>query len=569
MPPLNETARPAITAEDIYVAAQLKGRMLTRLDRGICRRLLEDKKLAEKTDPALFSSYETEQLLKFAMKGIEEEKSSGAAMVSQKKGEEEKEEPELTEEERLLRENFHPAEGTPPGIEVLVSESGLFAKLCLAKPKEDEEGQMPPAVTASLLQEALQAAGVTAGVDKIALARLEAQPVYDEDVLVAKGTPAKNGVDGKLIYHFETEQDLSPKVDAQGNVDYKNLQYAQNVAEGDLLCEIVLPTAGIPGVTVRGEAIPAKNGATVPVPNGKNTVLSGDGTKITAGCDGQVTLKNNKISISKMLLLENVDASTGNILFVGSVSVSGDVRGGFTIRVGGDIKVSGIVENATLVAGGNIALNKGINHGSATAGGSLRARFIESATVNADGDVFADVLLNSTVTAKGNVKLSGSHSCIIGGRCSADNRIDCKEIGNDANIPTEIALTGQSRMQEERDKKAELRTQYPEAVGRVTDILLKLDRASLPDNVKQNAIARAAYLKLRFEQALTEVTAEVEELDKQLRRQSNGLIIVRSTLYPNVTFRLNGVTGRNQEIRKFCTAALRQGKVTFGPATGL
>lgn len=569
MPPLNETARPAITAEDIYVAAQLKGRMLTRLDRGICRRLLEDKKLAEKTDPALFSSYETEQLLKFAMKGIEEEKSSGAAMVSQKKGEEEKEEPELTEEERLLRENFHPAEGTPPGIEVLVSESGLFAKLCLAKPKEDEEGQMPPAVTASLLQEALQAAGVTAGVDKIALARLEAQPVYDEDVLVAKGTPAKNGVDGKLIYHFETEQDLSPKVDAQGNVDYKNLQYAQNVAEGDLLCEIVLPTADIPGVTVRGEAIPAKNGATVPVPNGKNTVLSGDGTKITAGCDGQVTLKNNKISISKMLLLENVDASTGNILFVGSVSVSGDVRGGFTIRVGGDIKVSGIVENATLVAGGNIALNKGINHGSATAGGSLRARFIESATVNADGDVFADVLLNSTVTAKGNVKLSGSHSCIIGGRCSADNRIDCKEIGNDANIPTEIALTGQSRMQEERDKKAELRTQYPEAVGRVTDILLKLDRASLPDNVKQNAIARAAYLKLRFEQALTEVTAEVEELDKQLRRQSNGLIIVRSTLYPNVTFRLNGVTGRNQEIRKFCTAALRQGKVTFGPATGL
>ncbi|MDO5601507.1 MAG: FapA family protein [Oscillospiraceae bacterium] len=569
MPPLNETARPAITAEDIYVAAQLKGRMLTRLDRGICRRLLEDKKLAEKTDPALFSSYETEQLLTFAMKGIEEEKSSGAAIASQKKAEEEKEEPELTEEERLLRESFHPAEGTPPGIEVLVSESGLFAKLCLVKPKEDEEGQPPPAVTASLLEEALQAAGVTAGVDKIALARLEAQPVYDEDVLVAKGTPAKNGVDGKLIYHFETEQDLSPKVDAQGNVDYKNLQYAQNVAEGDLLCEIVLPTAGIPGVTVRGEAIPAKNGATVPVPNGKNTVLSGDGTKITAGCDGQVTLKNNKISISKMLLLENVDASTGNILFVGSVSVSGDVRGGFTIRVGGDIKVSGIVENATLVAGGNIALNKGINHGSATAGGSLRARFIESATVNADGDVFADVLLNSTVTAKGNVKLSGSHSCIVGGRCSADNRIDCKEIGNDANIPTEIALTGQSRMQEERDKKAELRTQYPEAVGRVTDILLKLDRASLPDNAKQNAIARAAYLKLRFEQALTAVTAEVEELDKQLRRQSNGLIIVRSTLYPNVTFRLNGVTGRNQEIRKFCTAALRQGKVTFGPATGL
>lgn len=584
MSTLTETARPVkITAEDLYTAAQLKGRMTTRLDRTLCRRFLEDESFTCKVDPEAFCGYTPEQLLQVAMNGVAETKKSDTAAAGKQDAEEgeEKPEEELTEEERLLRESFSVAACGVPGIEVMISESGLFAKVCLSKPASAPAGagdqlqqagqpqEELPVITVSLLEEALRAAGVTAGVDKIALARLEAQPVYDEDILVARGTPEKNGVDGKLIYHFETQQDLSPKVDDQGNVDYKNLQYAQNVQEGALLCEIILPTPGIPGVTVRGEAIPAKNGATVPVPNGKNTILSGDGTKITAACDGQVTFKNNKISISKILLLENVDASTGNILFVGSVSVSGDVRGGFTIRVGGDIKVSGIVENATLVAGGNIALNKGINHGSATAGGSLRARFIESATITTEGDVFADVLLNSTVTAKGNVKLSGSHSCIVGGRCSADNRIDCKEIGNNANIPTEIALTGQSRMKEERDKKAELRGQYPDAIGHITDILRKLDRVSLPDTLKQTAIARAAYLKLRFEDAMNLLDIELEELDKRLRRQSNGLVIVRSTLYPNVTFNLNGAIGRNQESRKFCTAALRQGKVTYGPATGL
>lgn len=66
---------------------------------------------------------------------------------------------------------------------------------------------------------------------------------------------------------------------------------------------------------------------------------------------GHVILENDKIFVSNVLELVNVDNSTGDIDYEGDVVVKGNVLAGFTVKATGDITVSGIVEGATVIAG--------------------------------------------------------------------------------------------------------------------------------------------------------------------------------------------------------------------------
>ena len=72
---------------------------------------------------------------------------------------------------------------------------------------------------------------------------------------------------------------------------------------------------------------------------------------LTCDISGHVILENDKIFVSNVLELVNVDNSTGDIDYEGDVVVNGNVLAGFTVKATGDITVSGIVEGATVIAG--------------------------------------------------------------------------------------------------------------------------------------------------------------------------------------------------------------------------
>ena len=97
----------------------------------------------------------------------------------------------------------------------------------------------------------------------------------------------------------------------------------------------------------------------------------------------------------------DVDASTGDIEYDGNVMIPGTVRTGFTVKAKGDIQVNGVVEGATLIAGGNIVIKRGVqgmSRGRLVSGGDICAHFFESANVEAKGDVLAD--LNEDLAAE-------------------------------------------------------------------------------------------------------------------------------------------------------------------------
>ncbi|MEG2924842.1 MAG: FapA family protein, partial [Oscillospiraceae bacterium] len=170
--------------------------------------------------------------------------------------------------------------------------------------------------------------------------------------------------------------DLMPQIDERGIADYKDLNFIHNVKQGDLLCDIVRSTVGFPGISVCGDVITGRSGTSSGLVCGVNTILSDDRTKLYASCNGQEFLKGKTVYVRRTLTVDNVNSSTGNILFVGSVHVKGDVASGFSVRAGGNITIDGVAENAVLVSGNNISISDGIKgNGKAliVADGNVRA----------------------------------------------------------------------------------------------------------------------------------------------------------------------------------------------------
>lgn len=270
---------------------------------------------------------------------------------------------------------------------------------------------------------------------------------YAEPLLCARGVTPVDEKRGTLEYRFHRDPKLKPLEREDGTVDYQNLGIVQNVAKGDVLCRIIPPVPGKDGTDVYGHAVPCRKGVLPPLPGGSNTRVSEDGLTLTAAVDGCVEYKNAIVSINEVFNVRgDVGNASGNVDFVGTVVVQGDVREGFSIRAGGDIEVRGIVEGARLEAGGNIVIAcgmNGMNRGTLTADGSISVQYLENATTKCGGDIRADSILNSCVTAGGSIVVRGRNGLLAGGHYTAGKSVVANTIGRGGG-KTELVVTSQA-----------------------------------------------------------------------------------------------------------------------------
>src|SRR5699024_11752661 len=91
----------------------------------------------------------------------------------------------------------------------------------------------------------------------------------------------------------------------------------------------------------------------------------------------------------------------------GSVIIHGDIPSGFTVKAEGDIKVFGIVEAATVIAGGSGYISEGIAgllKGSITASENIHVGYINQGIVYAGASLYVEnSIIDSECTAKKNV----------------------------------------------------------------------------------------------------------------------------------------------------------------------
>ena len=387
---------------------------------------------------------------------------------------------------------------------------------------------------------------VVNGVKEELLQELEDKPRYREPVIVAEGTKPQNGRDSYVQFNFETDKSKQHlREAADGRVNFKELGLIQNVVAGQPLARKLPPENGQLGRTVTGKAIPAKNGKDIPTPLGRNVHMGDDGSTIIADINGQVILIGGKINVEEIFTVPgDVDLKTGNIMFLGTVIVAGNVEDGFSVKASGNIEIRGNVGKCEIVAEGDIVVHLGINGksgGVIQAGKSLWSKFIENATVECGETVIvSDGIINSTVVANKKIICQGKRAAIVGGRYRACEEIKAKTLGSPVGRAETILEVGydpksKEKMDQLQNQAYRLKRQVEELDKNISTLnIIKKQRKELPED--KEAILQD-YL-IRREEMVQEIRAlakEIESIQTYLNGlKTKGRISASGRIYPGV-----------------------------------
>ena len=378
---------------------------------------------------------------------------------------------ELVDETNLL-----PLTIDENGSYVKISEDDMCAWLYLMPPGTGKENY-----TMEELTEFLQKNGVMEGYHHSNLAAMIKKKVYEREIVVARGQAAIEGNDGYFEYKFDPEQYRTPRVLANGRVDYTNMSTLQNVRKGDVVAVYHHAKIGQDGYDIKGRPLQAAKVKEIPPLKGQSVYTEENPDIYLAQKDGKIEFKNGRIDIQNVHEINgDVTLITGKIEFFGDIVVNGNVEAGVVIRAGRNIEIKGTVEAVNLFAGGDIILSRGIQgaqRAKVSARGNIYADFIEHTVVMAGGNVQANTILNSRISADGNVLLTGKKGAIIGGYTHALLGISATEIGNDVEVRTVVHAGCEKetylKLQNSRTSENAVLDEIRELSEQVTDIVRK------------------------------------------------------------------------------------------------
>ena len=428
---------------------------------------------------------------------------------------------------------------------------------------------------AGYIERQLEKQNISIGINEEKISAFVDKPVYGIPYVVAEGIKPVDGHDAYIKYNFETDRSkIRIKESASGQVNFKELNLIQNVVEGQPLAQKMLAERGKAGKTLFGRYLEAKNGKDIPIPLGKNVKLDTDGRTIVATCNGQVLLSGSKINVEPVMEVESVNIKTGNITFLGTVIVKGNVDDGFNVKASGNIEVYGTVGNSQIEADGDIIVSLGImgrDEGTVKCGRSLWAKFIQNTTVEVEENVIvADGIINSNVTCNKRIILQGKRAAIIGGHLFATEEINAKTIGSNGGGSETILEVGFDPRKKQR--LDDLQARQAEVVHELEEVNLNMStlenqkqmRKSLPQD-KEEALGLLYRKKGDLMDETDAIAAEIQEIQDYLRElKIIGKVSASGTVYPGVKLYIRDVKEDIRTEIKSVTFYLENGFVRQG-----
>ena len=384
------------------------------------------------------------------------------------------------------------------------------------------------------------------GINEDYLRAFVEKPVYKEKVVVAEGLKPAPGDNAFIQYNFETDQSkLKLREGSNGRIDFKEINIIKNVVEKQPLAKKIPAQQGVLGRTVTGKMIPTRDGRDIPLPVGKNVHVGEDGVTIIADISGQVVLAGGKINVEPIYTVSgDVNLKTGNIIFLGTVVISGSVEDGFTVKATGNIEVNGTVGKAELDAEGDIIVHQGITGkgaGKIRAGRSIWARFIENSFVESGNMVVvSDGIINSQVDAFKRIICKGKRAHIVGGRLRASEEINAKILGSPTSgteTICEVGIDPASKMQLETliEKKGAMEKQLEEVQLNLNTLInIKRQRKTLSEEKEANMgelMDKRQLLLLELKKNMEE-SQKIQEFLAAIK--ARGRVSASSKVYPGV-----------------------------------
>lgn len=383
---------------------------------------------------------------------------------------------------------------------------------------------------------------------------------YCKDYELASAMLPEEGRNAEIIYYFNTDSSKKPRANDDGSVDFHQLDNIISINKDDLLAELIPAIKGKSGLNVCGVGLKPQNVENKMLKFGKNIRVNDDRTKIYSMVTGHVSLVSDTVNVSDIYdVKQDVDASTGDIVYEGSVNVNGNVRTGYKVCAKGDIIINGVVEGARIEAGGQIIVKLGIQGMSRAvlkSGGSLVTKFIESAEVISGGFVTSESILHSRVSAQGDITVNGKKGFLSGGEVRSATLIHAKTAGSTMGTPT-ILEVGVSPILVDEYRKMEkeiplLESELQRSYQMVSLFAKKLERGEKLPQDKLIYLKTTINANKRIEEKIADYKLRMQTLQAEIGNYENGSIKIIDTIYPGCKLVISGVTQFVRDVTKHC-----------------
>lgn len=402
---------------------------------------------------------------------------------------------------------------------------------------------------------AIRKKGISVGVRYDTIDRMVESGRDFSHVLIACGELPQDGTDGYYEYFFRTHVSRSPKQEADGSVDYSNVDWFEMVERGQKLAVYHPATEGKSGITVTGQTIPARRGKEQCILTGKGFHRLDDHLTYVSDLQGVITYEDKKndageisairIEVTNLLVVEEVTLATGNLHFEGNVHVKGNVGSGVGVFARGDVLIGGFVESAMIQAGGNVMIKQGMNavgEGSVKALGNVSGLFFESVHIEAGGNIYADYFMGCNLYAEKKIFALGDKGWLVGGSTTAYEGVLAKQIGNRAGIPTLVILGNGHQMRKEleniTERAANAQSELVTLIRAKSDFAQKFSLQICNASPMYIKISNAIYT---IEQELNTLALQKSMLEEKLQKENTVSANIDEVLHENVTFEIDRV----------------------------
>ncbi|MCM3175318.1 FapA family protein [Paenibacillus sp. MER 99-2] len=423
-------------------------------------------------------------------------------------------------------------------LSIILSEDKSMAYLEISKM---EEGFT---CTLDELEQYIDSKGIKYGILRDALLSFASHPetYLNSQCKIAEGIAAVAGEDGyiKVLVGMDDSNERRPQESEDGTVDYKEVTRLNNVRAGQIIAERIPPMDGIVGRAVTDVEIPFRPGKEARFKVGKNVVVNPDGTAMYAALDGLVTkTEGNKLNVFPVYEINgDVDYNVGNIDFVGTVVIRGNVLTGFKVKAAGDIRVVGGVEGAELEAGGSVEITGGIigyNKGLVHAEHNVKCSFIQEGNVDAGEDVLvSQSIMHSNIRAGREVICAGTKGLIVGGSIQAGEKVSARIVGNGMSTVTSIEVGVLPRLRNELNDLRKVIREQMDSLDKTKKALTLLDQLAAAGQLSPDKMSMRIKLTATQKSAMRlndETKTRIFEIEKALEDTSRARVDILKMIY--------------------------------------
>ena len=447
---------------------------------------------------------------------------------------------------------------------VRISYDEMEAYLLLPEPLTDEAYEL------SDVMSLVEKAGVKIGVDTEKITAMVEEKYYNRECLIAKGIPAVEGVDAFFDFKFDVDFNKRPTHRPDGTVDYWSIHSIELVEEGQVIAEYNEPVEGSNGMNVKGRLIMAKRGRPLPPLTGRGFERSEDNKIYTATMTGKIEMQNNRILISQVHeVYGDVGLETGNIDFRGDVIIHGNVPTGAVIKATGTVTVDGTVEGCLIDANKDVIIRGGMlgrGKGMIKTRGNLHAKFLEYATVQAEGMIETDSVISCDINSNDKVYLRGKRASVVGGIIHAAKGVEAFNFGNELGIKTKIFAGVNWEVKRQLTYHENCIREAEDIINKINLGLKQIEDAGAEQGIDTRSNPRKAALlrtKIIKQADLASHTQALNNMSKVVEAAHGASVKVIRDVYTGVTIGINDTILHIKENQQSVSFFERDGRIVM------